>query len=217
MSEFDRHKMPLLYEVPVSLRHDPIPLDIVHALSESARAQAVMRKRIEIAEYDGLTGLLRKEVFEQNAERLRERAHRNGETVLLAVLDIDNFKPVNDTAGHVAGDRLLAKSAQSLKEHTRPGDLLGRIGGDEFAFVFVSGDPLCDEQLKTIGADLKIQLDPDIRSFIVDELGIDPPAQEVSIGIAVWERGATMEQAKAQADLFMYMHKDRHQQGHNES
>ncbi len=84
---------------------------------------------------DPLTGCLNRRGFEESAEaqiRGMQRSERAGAVV---VLDIDHFKPVNDTFGHAAGDELLCWVAQTLERVVRPGDAVGRLGGDEFAVI----------------------------------------------------------------------------------
>ena len=65
---------------------------------------------------------------------------RPGKHVALAFLDVDNFKDVNDTLGHSAGDELLVQFAQRLRAQIQPGDMLGRLGGDEFVIVLPNRD-----------------------------------------------------------------------------
>jgi diguanylate cyclase (GGDEF)-like protein len=87
------------------------------------------------AHTDGLTGLLNRTGFIAAAARQRAMARRRGEPLALAVIDLDDFKRVNDREGHAAGDRLLVELALAWTGSLRVGDLLARFGGDEFVLL----------------------------------------------------------------------------------
>jgi len=86
-------------------------------------------------QHDKLTGLKNRGFFQEELEFLISRIARSGETCALIYLDLDQFKYVNDTIGHAAGDELLIEVSQLLKDKLRDGDLLARFGGDEFTIL----------------------------------------------------------------------------------
>jgi diguanylate cyclase (GGDEF)-like protein len=84
---------------------------------------------------DPLTGLLNHRAFQQRVETEVQRAQRYGRPLALVLLDLDHFKSINDAYGHQAGDAALMQAATLLEAGARAGDVLGRIGGDEFALL----------------------------------------------------------------------------------
>jgi len=105
------------------------------ALHEDVTEQRQSQERITfLARHDLLTGLPNRNVLREELERALS-ATRRGETVALLCLDLDRFKPVNDTYGHGTGDSLLKQVAQRLRECVRETDVVARVGGDEFAVV----------------------------------------------------------------------------------
>lgn len=85
------------------------------------------------AAYDPLTGLVNRREFESRLSRVIKSVGVNGAEHALCFLDLDQFKVINDTCGHIAGDELLRQLGQILKSHIRKSDTLARLGGDEFA------------------------------------------------------------------------------------
>lgn len=93
-----------------------------------------------LASTDQLTGVYNRRGFEQEFQRVLSAATRYGETGVLIYIDLDGFKPINDTYGHAAGDEMLIEVARVLEDHTRPHDTVARLGGDEFAILLTRTD-----------------------------------------------------------------------------
>lgn len=94
------------------------------------------------ATHDDLTGLPNRRALEQHLPKAIARARRIGNMVAVGMFDLDDFKPVNDTWGHEAGDRLLQELARRLQGQLRESDMLARLGGDEFVLVIEDLDEL---------------------------------------------------------------------------
>lgn len=110
----------------------------ISVIGKIANIDEEMREKMDLSErahHDGLTGLLNWQTFQEKAGELLV----SGRAGALLVVDTDDFKSVNDTYGHLAGDRALQQTADALSGAFRPHDLVGRLGGDEFA-VCVEGD-----------------------------------------------------------------------------
>ncbi len=97
--------------------------------------QRTIDRLIHAAGHDDLTGLARRDMFERTLVAEMERAKRTRSSVSLAVLDIDDFKKINDVCGHVQGDDVLRRFSALLKKQTRETDLCARLGGEEFALI----------------------------------------------------------------------------------
>lgn len=101
-------------------------------LLQRTRDEAAARR---LAEIDPLTGFLNRRSFSAQADRLIAQSRSSGRAVALMMIDLDNFKQVNDYNGHAAGDQLLRQCATRIREVIPSGSAMGRIGGDEFAIA----------------------------------------------------------------------------------
>jgi diguanylate cyclase (GGDEF)-like protein len=148
-----------------------------------------------LAVTDELTGLPnRRRVYEVLAE-VDERL-AGGERVALLVLDLDRFKEINDSLGHAVGDALLREVGPRLRAHLRAGDVLGRMGGDEFVVVTSAADT---DEAAALAARMRAELQ---RPFRVEGMVLSVDA---STGIAVGpDQAGTAEELLQLADLAMY-------------
>lgn len=133
-------------------------------------------------ERDTITALPARSVLEQEAAQAVTRAFRRGEHAALVVLDIDGFRRINDTLGRAAGDRVLQLVGRMLSGAVQPGDVVGRLGNDEFAIVL--GD-LADPDRVAMAVDRIAQCFPQRVSIDDDEVFVS-----VSMGVAVFPADA---------------------------
>lgn len=121
--------------------------DLTASVLERSIRYATTRKSFEeellqVAHYDHLTGVANKKLFEFTLENSLIQANRAGTSLGLILLDLDKFKPVNDTFGHPAGDSLLRQVGERISGMIRQSDFIARIGGDEFCIIAANlGDP----------------------------------------------------------------------------
>ncbi len=154
-----------------------------------------------LADHDPLTGLFNRRRFQLELEKILAKAGQTGRTGALLFFDLDQFKYINDTSGHNAGDTLLQRVASELARLTRSSDLVSRLGGDEFALILRNTDP---QHCKKVAAKINARLSA-IR-FPVDGRTHRISA---SIGIALFPmHGTAVPDLLASADIAMYQAKD---------
>ena len=106
------------------------------AIIQDISERVMFEKRLaRLAYYDSLTGLPNRRLFHDRLGQAMEHAHRNGKLVGILFLDLDHFKDINDTLGHLFGDRLLQETAKRLSNLLRKEDTVARLGGDEFTVI----------------------------------------------------------------------------------
>jgi diguanylate cyclase (GGDEF)-like protein/PAS domain S-box-containing protein len=121
---------------------------LLHDVSEQ---RGLARQMSYQATHDALTGLVNRREFERRLEEAIEIGHRGDGQHVLCYLDLDRFKVVNDTSGHLAGDSMLREVAKLLRDAVRDSDTVGRLGGDEFGMLLI-GCPL--EKARQIADDV---------------------------------------------------------------
>lgn len=153
------------------------------------------------ANYDHLTQLPNRRLFGDRLEQNLKTAHRNRETLGLMFIDLDHFKPINDTHGHHLGDKLLKQAADRINQCVRSVDTVARIGGDEFTVILPKlGDP--QHAGKLAGTIIQSLNAP----FYIDGLTLEISA---SIGITLYPKDASdAEQLVKHADAAMYQAKN---------
>lgn len=130
------------------------------------------------ADTDTLVPVLNRRAFVRELSRMISYSERYNTPASLVFIDLNNFKAVNDTYGHAAGDAVLAYVAQQLVEHVRESDIVGRIGGDEFAVILAQASEadalekaerlmhlIADTPLKVDGATIPISVSPGAVAF----------------------------------------------------
>jgi len=154
-----------------------------------------------LARTDSLTGLANRSTFNERLYQAHAAAQRGALAFAILYLDLDKFKPVNDTFGHPVGDLLLQQVAKRLKDCTRESDLVARLGGDEFAIL--QGEMKEPANAGTLAAKIQNRL---ALPFCINGNNIDI---SVSIGISPYAPGNSGADAMlVQADLALYRSKD---------
>jgi len=169
-------------------------------LRDVTEQRAITRQMSYQATHDALTGLINRGEFERRTTEAIDSAHRGDVHHVLCYLDLDRFKTVNDTSGHLAGDSMLREVAKLLRDAVRDSDFVGRLGGDEFGMLLV-GCPL--EKARQIADDVCRSVG-DYRFIWKDKLfniGVSVGLVEIS------RESGTMEELLSAADAACYMAK----------
>jgi len=167
------------------------------ALDKAERTKAELRF---FADHDSLTGLLNRRRFRSELDQYASFTARYGGRGAVMVIDIDGLKEVNDRLGHQAGDRLIRRVSEILRERVRATDLVARLSGDEFAVLMPQTD--------TAGA---LQLGEDLRAQVAEGFSssLEVASASISVGIAMFGgRDAGSESVLIAADQAMYEAKE---------
>jgi diguanylate cyclase (GGDEF)-like protein len=171
-------------------------------LEAEKRALQESHARIEVlAQRDSLTGLSNRSLARERLGFLLQQARRNGAMVAVMFLDLDNFKTINDSLGHAAGDDLLCQVADKLRACVRESDTVARVSGDEFLILL--GDLQDEDAIVAVVAKVTHVLG---RAFAIEGVEVLVTA---SLGVAVAPRdGDTADVLLKNADTAMYQAKD---------
>ena len=170
--------------------------DLAGAACRNADAHA---KLALAARTDGLTGCLNHAAMQDTLRREVERASRTGRRLSLAIVDLDDFKDVNEEHGHQVGDRVLQSVGETLRDNVRTYDTVARYGGDEFAVIAIDADEAAaTEVMERALAAIKRGL---------DDLGVSSGA---TAGVAEWtaDESPTMLIARADSSLLEGKHRE---------
>ncbi|MBI5632894.1 MAG: PAS domain S-box protein [Nitrospirae bacterium] len=167
---------------------------IIRDITERKQAEQKLR---EYAEKDSLTDVLNRRKFYEVLDQEKERAARYARSLSLIMFDIDHFKAVNDRYGHAVGDSVLKKTASVVVDHIRKSDVLGRIGGEEFAIL--AAETTVESALALAGK---------IRAAIETTEHDDVGRITVSIGVSAYLSGLTMDEFVRRTDEALYTAKN---------
>jgi diguanylate cyclase (GGDEF)-like protein/PAS domain S-box-containing protein len=186
------------------LREHQVRIGVGREITELQRTERELEHR---ANHDALTGLANRHRLQQELPRAISRAALSGRSVSLVYIDLDGFKSVNDRAGHDAGDQALQEVAQLLQKGVRQGDLVARVGGDEFVVLL----PGCSaEDAGRVAEGLRTRLQKADMTFADGS----PIQLDASVGIACFPRdAASPAELIAHADRAMYAGRQGRRQG----
>lgn len=187
-----------MYTTAMRLRDKNLLYAIIHDVTERRQMEEEIKR---LGSHDVLTGLPNRSLLADRLAMACQQADRHNHSVAVLFLDLDGFKPINDTLGHLAGDELLRLVTQRLQFCVRKADTVARFGGDEF--VVVSAELNSPEDVITIADKILTTLSHPY------DLGGYQAGISASIGIAIYPRDAEApEQLLIEADKAMYMAKE---------
>lgn len=186
------------------LEHDPSNRLPNPEESPTAYVQSVIDNLCELSLKDPLTGLSNRRHFRNVLSREIDVVARSGDSALLLMLDIDHFKKVNDTYGHLAGDRVIQAIAKCLATCMRPMDTVARYGGEEFAVILPNcqvsfGQSVAQRIREAVGA-LSFCVAPQVNIQVTVSIGGAYAPEWVRSTTALWLDQADIQLYRAKAE-----------------
>jgi diguanylate cyclase (GGDEF)-like protein len=174
---------------------------LMRAVRCAAKQYMLQAELGNLALTDDLTGLYNRRGFMAMAERQMRLGRRTGRGMILFMMDVDSLKQINDSFGHLEGDRALKRTAEVLEETFRDSDVIARLGGDEFAVLAIEAAGHSERTIQT-------RLFDGLKSISAEQF---PYELSLSLGFARFDpRNCTsLEELMAKADQAMYEHKRR--------
>lgn len=157
-----------------------------------------LKQSVNLAAKDGLTGLFNRRYFDIHLKQMIEKANKESIKLYLLMCDIDNFKHVNDTYGHQAGDKVLTIVSRILKNTLRVTDLMARFGGEEFTILLTDIDIS-----KAIETAERVRVKIEYMDFPIEDQ-IEPLKKTISIGVTEYKKEESIESFIERADKAMY-------------
>jgi diguanylate cyclase (GGDEF)-like protein/PAS domain S-box-containing protein len=194
----DGHIVWALLSVSLVRASDGAPVHFISQIQDISERKQLEERLVFMADHDEMTGLPNRRRFREEVERGVAYAERYGHPAAMLLLDLDNFTDVNDSMGHHVGDRLLVGVAERLGTRLRRTDVLGRIGGDEFAALRPQAEPaqairVAEEVLEAVTT----------AAYALDGHVVTARA---SVGLALFRPGLAVDADELQirADVAMY-------------
>ena len=187
--------------LPGGTPNQPVSELLMRAVRCAAKQYMLQAELGNLALTDELTGLYNRRGFLALAERQLKLGRRSGRGMLLFVMDVDRMKHINDTFGHLEGDRALKRTAEVLEQTFRNSDVVARVGGDEFGVLAIEASGHSE-------ATIKARLFECLKSNCAKESRYQI---SLSLGLARFDSGnrTSIGELMAKADQAMYEHKKR--------
>lgn len=177
-----------------------MPLFFVSQVQDTTNQHNVTARLTHQAHHDALTGAMNRHLLEERIDSVLKRQAQSGRSVGMLYCDVDDFKTINDTFGHAAGDAVLKTTAQRITATVRSDDLVIRAGGDEFVVVINQRPDLASAQ--AIARKIRAEVHEPIP---VQDSEVTPT---LSIGLAMAEPGTTADALLHAADHALYVAKE---------
>ena len=187
-------------EQEVAVRLQSLAERVAHMEQEAQGYRDHLEEQRQKALVDPLTGLPNRAAWSERLEHEVEQWQQHGNTLLIAMLDLDHFKRINDNYGHLAGDKVLKIIAGELRKRLRPGDFIARFGGEEFVLL-VPNTPI------TAGLKLAESLRAAIEACPFHFKG-ERVTITVSVGLSAFRAGERSDHALKRADEALYRAKN---------